>query len=54
MDKSSVEIYTDGYRTVHSCNIFASDEQNKNFIKVNDGELYIEKIKSYGIEKARK
>ncbi len=54
VDKSSIEIYTDGYRTVHSCNIFASDEQNKNFIKVNDGELFIEKIKSYGIEKARK
>lgn len=51
IDKSSIEIYTDEYKTIHSCNVYANEYQNKNFISVDSGELFITEISSWNIKR---
>ncbi len=53
-DQSSIEIFTDNYQTVHSCNVFAGNEQNNNYISANEGVLAIKSFKSWGLSKDTK
>jgi len=48
-DQSSIEIFTDNYRTVHSGNVFASNKNNKNYILANCGSVIINKLSTWGI-----
>lgn len=51
IDQSSIELFTDDYKTVHSLNVFASSQQSKNYIKVNKGMIKIKKIITYGLKR---
>lgn len=51
-DQSSIELFTDQYKTAHSINIFASSKQNKNYIKTNGGKLAITELTTYGLMKS--
>ncbi len=53
-DQSSIEIFTDNYQTVHSCNVFAGNDQNNNYISANDRVLAIKSFKSWGLSKDTK
>lgn len=53
-DQSSIEIFTDNYRTVHSCNVFAGREQDKNYIAAIGGALEIKSLKTWGMKNAMK
>lgn len=44
VDNCSVELFTDDYRTVHSCNIYCLEEITENYFSVQDGALLIEDI----------
>ncbi|MCI1209842.1 MAG: glycoside hydrolase family 32 protein [Treponema sp.] len=50
VDKSSIELFTDNFKTVHSMNIFAEMDQNENYIMPLNGMLYIRSLKSWGLE----
>ncbi len=50
-DQSSIEVFTDGYRTAHSANVYADQEHNSNQIQACDGQLYIEAIESWALKK---
>jgi len=49
VDQSSIEIFTDNYHTSHSCNIFAGNNQNKNYINVPAGSLYVDSLITWGM-----
>lgn len=53
-DQSSIEIFTDNYQTVHSCNVFAGNEENNNYILANDGTLVIKSLKTWGMRSSMK
>jgi len=53
-DQSSIEIFTDNYRTVHSGNVFASNENNENYIVANCGSVIINKLSTWGINDSMK
>jgi beta-fructofuranosidase len=49
-DQSSIEIFTDNYKTTHSCNVFAGNEQNNNYIVASGGNLMIKRLKMWGMK----
>lgn len=49
MDQSSLELFTDNYKTVHSLNLFAGEEQNQNYVKAEDGLVHIKRLSTWGI-----
>ena len=49
VDQSSVEVFTDDYKTNHSCNVFATDEQNRNYIAAIGGEVKVNSIVTWAI-----
>lgn len=51
-DQSSIEVFSSQYQTNHSCNVFASDAQNKNTVRAIGGKAYFTSIISYGLERA--
>jgi len=53
-DQSSIEIFTDNYQTVHSANVFASDNQNKNYIFSKNGILAIKNLCTWGMKSSMK
>ena len=54
VDQSSLEVFTDSYQTSHSCNIFAGNDQNANYIVVPDGSLSIESLTTWGLRDSGK
>lgn len=50
VDQSSVEIFTDDYKTCHSLNVFAAQEQNQNYIQGGTGKLYINSLVTWGMK----
>ncbi|MCH4160977.1 MAG: glycoside hydrolase family 32 protein [Bifidobacterium sp.] len=48
-DQSSVEIFVDGGRIVHSMNIFAGQDQNGIEVKAHRGEVYLTDIRTHSI-----
>lgn len=53
-DQSSIEMFTDNYQTVHSGNIFATNEENKNYIAAKNGILAVKKLCTWGMETSMK
>ncbi|WP_394526006.1 glycoside hydrolase family 32 protein [Lacrimispora sp. JR3] len=51
-DQSSIEVFSSQYQTNHSCNVFASNDQNKNTVRAFGGRAYFTSIISYGMERA--
>lgn len=51
-DQSSIEVFSSQYQTNHSCNVFASNDQNKNTVRAFGGRAYFTSIISYGLERA--
>jgi beta-fructofuranosidase len=51
-DQSSIEVFVDDGRTVHSGNVFAGNEQNRNFIVAAGGRLQINRMQMWGIKRA--
>lgn len=51
VDISSIEVYTDDYKTNFCCNVFAKKTQNKNYISVSDGLLSIQKLQTWKLNK---
>lgn len=51
VDKSSIEIFTDDYQTNHSCNVFAGERQNKNYVYAVNGEVYIKELHVWSLKK---
>lgn len=49
VDQSSMEIFTDDYCTSHSCNIFAGNDQNSNYIYVPAGSLSVNSLTAWGM-----
>jgi beta-fructofuranosidase len=49
IDVSSIEIFTDDYKTNHSCNVFASTSQNRNYIVAHHGKVSIKKLETWAI-----
>ncbi|MDD3338292.1 MAG: glycoside hydrolase family 32 protein [Lachnospiraceae bacterium] len=54
VDQSSIEVYTDDYKTSHSCNVFASNDQNQNYVKAHNGILHMKKVIIWELEKTMK
>ncbi|HHV10371.1 MAG TPA: glycoside hydrolase family 32 protein [Clostridiales bacterium] len=50
-DQSSIEVFTDDYKTNHSCNVFAGNGQNQNAIVAKNGELKVISLKTWGMIK---
>jgi len=50
-DQNSIELFTDDYHTTHSCNVFADENQNQNYIAADNGILKVEKIQSWKMKK---
>ena len=53
-DQSSIELFTDDYRTNHSCNVFPREGQNKNYIAAYGGTLFVKKIKTWQLRTSDK
>lgn len=51
VDKSSIEIFTEDYETNHSCNVFANESQNQNYISVPAGKLKISAMQTWALQK---
>lgn len=51
-DQSSLEVFANDYKVIHSCNIFASNDQNENFIVIPDRIVTIQKIETWGLRKS--
>lgn len=47
IDQSSLELFTDAYQTAHSCNIFAGNDQNANYIVASSGCLRIQSLTTW-------
>lgn len=54
VDKSSIEVYTDDYKTTFCCNVFAGESQNKNYISVSGGQMAVIKLKTWKLSKVMK
>jgi beta-fructofuranosidase len=50
IDQSSIEVFTDDYKTNHSCNVFAADEQNHNYIIASGGEIKISQMTTWVVK----
>ena len=48
-DTSSLEIYTNNYKTVLTSNIYPSENENKIEMIATDGEVYISTFKGYSL-----
>ena len=46
-DQSSIEVFTDHYKTTHSCNVFAGENQNGNYIAGKNGSIYIKRLSTW-------
>lgn len=53
-DQSSIEIFTSNYQIAHSCNVFAGNDQNKNYIVSKNGELSINSLITWGMKTSMK
>lgn len=51
VDQSSVELFTDEYKTCHSLNVFAGNDQSKNYMSVTEGTLVIKELNTWELEK---
>jgi len=51
IDQSSIEVFADDYKTSHSCNVFATDEQNHNYMIASGGEVKISHIETWAMKK---
>lgn len=51
IDKSSIEAFTDDYQTNHSCNVFAGEQQNRNYVYAENGEVYIKELHTWSLKK---
>ena len=51
VDKSSIEVFSENYSTNHSCNVFGSKDQNKNFLSVPAGKLKIKSLQMWPLKK---
>lgn len=51
VDQSSIEIFTDDYKTSHSLNIFASADQAKNYVSITEGMLVINELDTWELTK---
>ena len=51
-DQSSLEIFTNNHQIVHSCNIFAGNDQNENYFVIPDGIVTIHKIETWGLKQS--
>ncbi len=49
-DQSSIEVFSNNYQNNISCNVYASDQQNQNYITVNSGEASAEYLKTWSLE----
>lgn len=47
VDQSSIEVFTDNYKTNHSCNVFADNKQNKNYIEGINGNVFIRRLSTW-------
>ena len=54
VDKSSIEVYTDDYKTNCSCNVFADSSQTGNYIVTDEGCLNIREIKMWELKETIK
>ena len=50
VDKNTVEVFTDDYKTAHSCNVFAGDSRCS--LTTNGGSLVINLFMAWGLKKA--
>jgi len=50
VDQSSIELFTDEYRTNHSINVFASESQDQNYIQGVEGGVYINQIETWELK----
>jgi len=46
-DQSSIEVFTDNYKTNHSCNVFAKNNQDKNYIAADNGKIFISHLSTW-------
>ena len=53
-DKISLEIFSNDYQNNFSCNIYNVDDDQKNEMKAIGGDLMIESIRSWELEKTMK
>lgn len=53
-DQSSIEIFTSNYQIAHSCNVFAGNDQNKNYITSKNGVLAINSLITWGMKTSMK
>jgi len=51
IDQSSIEVFTDDYKTSHSCNVFAEDGQNMNYLIARGGEIKVKHMAAWAMEK---
>ena len=51
IDQSSIEVFTDDYKTSHSCNVFAEDRQNMNYLIARGGEIKVKHMAAWAMEK---
>ncbi len=49
-DQSSIEVYTDDYQTIISCNVFAENTQNHNYIAACDGMVCVKYMEAWEME----
>lgn len=49
-DQSSIEMFTDNYKTVHSGNIYAGNENNQNYIIAKGGSVHIKRLETWGMK----
>jgi len=46
-DQSSIEVFTDHYKTNHSCNVFAGKNQKRNYIAGKNGSIYVKRLSTW-------
>lgn len=51
VDQSSIELFTDDYKTTHSLNVFAKKNQNKNYLSVEKGSLAVTNLVTWSLAK---
>lgn len=51
IDQSSIELFCNDYQSNLSCNVFARKEQDKNYVFIEEGNLYIKEIESWKLSK---
>lgn len=50
-DKSSVELFSNGYRNNLSCNIYNADENQENYLIAKDGTIAITELNTWKLKK---